>query len=446
MLPTALLLVAVTQAAPYAPADRAPSARSSSARSSSDSCAITLDAQHRLHFPDGRAAHVGVKSLAARGDTLAVLGDPVVIGRPGATGRRRVAPVRGVLGFVVPLDTGARPIPIPNPLRGGRTRFPRVASADAGGWHVVFAQHPDTSFDQEQQPTTKLTLWYGRFDGRRWRELQRIAAIREANVMTERGSVLLARGERLAFAFAVGGDGQAHGVVVAARRSGRWRVDTLPSEQPPRYVRLLPALDTAAWDVVLTRREISRARLSAGSIAVVRFDTAFGAPHVLARRFERSYDYPQALVQNGELLVTWLTRHDAAPGRVSWAAWDRSTLEPRGAGPIPGDADDLLAFVTASDQAVWLLRRHDSTATEQLRVAVRRDAEPNMGRPLRLRNDTWPQVLPLDDGRIALTHSRVSHTGSEPAVLTLVSVGRLACPTPPARRESPTHGSPPSNR
>jgi hypothetical protein len=147
-------------------------------------------------------------------------------------------------------------------------------------------------------------IWYGRYDGRQWHEVKRIARAHAAELLPGRSSELVIARSGPAFAYAFDHSAARRsnaagnqGLVLLHRRGSEWSADTLQTWEGPRAVQL--TTDTSGIIVAVFTQAYFEGGRSHG-------------PDLFTARYLRRWDRPQ-------LVMTIPSRYVAAPtvgGRI----------------------------------------------------------------------------------------------------------------------------------
>jgi hypothetical protein len=133
---------------------------------------------------------------------------------------------------------------VPSPLPSREIVDPRVVAASDGGWHAVFVTGTrGTAWSQLAFGTA--AIWYGRFTGRTWEDVQQVSEVRDALLSPRQASNLVLASDGPAFAFVFDRSHEARsnaagnqGVVMLRRTGDRWIEDTLQTWEAPQSLHL----------------------------------------------------------------------------------------------------------------------------------------------------------------------------------------------------------------
>lgn len=250
-------------------------------RSVDSTCAAANGRPERMLVDDGATTMtIDVSGVSQDGTQLMIVGSPVNVFAV-RSGKDRVAlPVKPSIGAIRDVRGTWRLVPSPLPAQA--VVYPRAASADSGGWNVLFvtAGKPD----QAGRQADSATIWYGRYDGQSWSKIEKVANAGHA-ALDRRSSRLVAVRDSLAFAFIIGryeDESLPRGVVMLIRRRDHWMQDTLRTWDVPAGVQVETRSAASPLFVVIAQDYFKDHRVKPQSIFVVRYDSAWGEPKLLA--------------------------------------------------------------------------------------------------------------------------------------------------------------------
>ena len=160
--------------------------------------------------------------------------------------------VGAIFGVVVRPDGSVRNVPWPLASHSNLADMRATLLAD-GSWGVVFAELG--LGDLIPRRATLLHLWFGRFDGRAWHDLEMLPVPPGARLLTEDLSPLASRGDGLAVSAPIVHGNAPPGAIVFSRDHGRWSVSEL-GVNGVAYSRPAPAPDSG-WDALVIRGDAS---------------------------------------------------------------------------------------------------------------------------------------------------------------------------------------------
>lgn len=198
-----------------------------------------------MRLADGRVVYINPQAVSVGNHRIAIFGKPNYVWARTQTSGEESPPSDRALGFITDPDGNATMV-YP-PAGKGVVMYPRLAPAASGGWHVVFVRR----LSEQAATGTHLDsaqLWYARYDGSAWRDLELIANVSNAALENGVSSALVRDGDQLAFAFGFDNAVRTHsnapgnqGIVLVHGRLSNWRLDTLRTALAPNYVQLAPA-------------------------------------------------------------------------------------------------------------------------------------------------------------------------------------------------------------
>ncbi len=174
-----------------------------------------------LRVEGGRELYVEPTALVPSGNETLLAGWPTYLWVRSAEGRVTGAVQDSVFGAVIGQDGSARIVP--SPINGRPFRGVRAIAASEGGWDVVFAE-AQADFRIGEKVVVQA-LWYGRYDGRRWKALERLPLLSEGTLSVSNPSSLVSTGDGLAWAVALERTTRSDGVALFERKAGRWSVE-----------------------------------------------------------------------------------------------------------------------------------------------------------------------------------------------------------------------------
>jgi hypothetical protein len=187
------------------------------AQSTGESCPVETRATTKLRLDDGRTVYVEPMAFARSGSTAVIAGEPMYVWTVG-DGVAQLDTNHGLLGVTL---TGGDVTPLPKPDLPGVVTHVRLL-ADGADFAAVFAVTDSSSVGRYDAKV--LSYWFGRTDGRTWRELEKLP-MPSGPLDGRRSSELVRSEEELLFAIPFGREGYRH--VAIYRRADDWRMDTL---------------------------------------------------------------------------------------------------------------------------------------------------------------------------------------------------------------------------
>jgi hypothetical protein len=278
-------------------------------------------------------------------------------------------------------------------------------------------------------------IWYGRYDGRRWRELRRIARARGAELLPGRSSELVVAGSGIAFAYAFerraprgSNAASGEGLVLLHRRGSEWREDTLPTWEAPRAVQL--ASDSSGVIVAaFAQSYFDRGRPHGPALFTARFDTRW-SPSRLA--FDAPPHYVAEPMLSGRVhagsVITW---RSSQPGggiaSLEWGVFTRVyAVQHRGRVAVASSMDRPAVLRVDGASAVWLARDGDSRTA--LRVFAAQDTTVyNLGAIQLPLDNLVTHAAPLADGTILIVSGGLGRSPSDPPGSSYLTVAAVRC-------------------
>ncbi|MHB9004814.1 MAG: hypothetical protein ACYC6C_12290 [Coriobacteriia bacterium] len=375
MLPRVTVSALMAFAAPLAACAQAGGAASRAVRG----CYLTDVQREPITLRDGANVTVNTTGIAVNGDALMLLGEPVGIWRSSDAARHHDDAEPTAVGVVKRPDGGFALVPSPTPPL--RVQAPRATRAGPDAWHVMFVtgalgtRTNALMFDS-------ATVWYGLFAHGAWKRVERVAAVRGANLLPIASSALLSVRNELVLAFSYEDNSvtamksvPSQGVVLLRRRiDASWQADTLKTWEAPRTVELVANPDGMSLTVVLTQSYFRERRPWQPAVFTVRYDSTWHQP---VRQIDRNPSYVTGLGAGraGSTLVVSL--RSGLPGeRRPWLEWATSDSS----GPLVGrgriaplEAIDRPAVILSDSGAVlWGVR--DGQSRSMMHFYMARDS------------------------------------------------------------------------
>lgn len=203
-----------------------PSLAQTAAHARPQRCRVEERSRRELDL-DGRDVYVEPTVLVpdTAGDVLLV-GTPTYIFERTPAGHIASQGADSILGVVLGRDGTVRPVAAP--IDAHVVTGVRAAPRRDGGWHVVFGE---VAPYVGMRPNAATRLWYGVYDGARWRGLQPLP-VPSGRFGAFTASDLLQRADTLAWAMSLlspdTADPMPTAIAVFFRRGGRWASETLP--------------------------------------------------------------------------------------------------------------------------------------------------------------------------------------------------------------------------
>lgn len=396
-------------------------------------CTIAVARSQRISLRDGASVTIDASGIATNGQSVMVVGTPTHVWPVGAKRNTPRATARPSIGIV--RDSSGLVTLVPAPLRALAAAHPRVASAGAAGWHFIFVTGKQGSatnalvFDSAD-------VWYGNFDGRAWRGIERIGRARSASLLPGMGSDLVSTPEGLAFAYPFDRSASLksnatgnQGLVMLYRRGRHWVADTLHTWEGPRSVQLVASAENGVL-AVFAQSYFTHGRPHGPALFTARYDSGWHSPR-LAVDVSPRYVAAPMIVARGTAghVISWRT---AAPGAeaevIEWGLSDDSGSVRR-VGPISNALPlDRPAMVRLSaDQTAWFIRNGNSRSEVKAFMAV--DSTLSDLGVVRLPLDNFATLgATLPNGDVLLVTGGLGSSASAPVASNFLTALAVRCP------------------
>jgi hypothetical protein len=395
-------------------------------------CYITSGRRVNLRLANGDIPWVAATSHARLNSEWLVMGSPSYVWPADSPWTYRPS-AESFLGFV--LSPSRSPVMVPNPLRGGHVRFPRVASTAKGWRSLLFQSHFPN--DGMHSAADTVTVWYGEYSRSGWREIRPIALVVGARVQPDYASRLVAGGNGdLAFAYPLDGElprkNDKRGFVLLRASGATWYADTLWTPQRVSYVSLVAGSAPGIWDVVYQMRVVNGNSVRPGSLFLAEFDGTWrtSKPSVIA--YARSLNWPAVFRVGPDLQATWWQQSadpaDHTNETVRWARLiDSATLVAESAPIVAREASEFSVDQAPDGSLIWALR--DFHSTRFIRFAYARDAEVTELARQAVPNDAYPHIIAIDGSHFLLLSALLGKSSTQPAVQEIMSAFSIGCRT-----------------
>jgi hypothetical protein len=403
---------------------------------SRETCSAALESSTGVTLRDGSTVTVDPASVAVNGERVFIAGTPTLVWPPRATNnaapltdRRAVGIIRSSAGDI----SLVRP-----PMRDTEAIHPRVASAGGGGWHAIFVTGAQGTAARVLD-FAQANLWYGRFDGRAWRQVTVIGPASSASLLPGMSSDLVATRQGLRFAYAFDRSALTHsnargnqGVVLLIRRDSEWIADTLLTWAAPRSVQLVPNADGSVT-AMLTQEYFEQGRSRGPALFIAQHDTGWSTPSL---SLDPSPRYVASLrripsSRSGSAIISW----QSARAGVQEQDLDWGFLTPHGTvdrlGRIavvdePGDQPAM--FRLTSGRFLWLVPVAHSR--HQLRVFATSASVVNEIGVVDVPLDNAKLVgVPLKNDRVLIISGGLGTRPSEPFATSYLTTIAVRCDT-----------------
>lgn len=330
------------------------------------SCVATLEASGPIRLRDGSSVTIDPSSAARNGDRVFIAGTPTWAWPARAV--RTDFPMSDLSAFGILRHSKGEIVLVPAPPTVVEAQHPRVASAGAKGWHVIFLTGTQEKYGLD---FPQADLWYGLFDGRIWRELAKIGSASAASLLPEMSSDLVAtaHGLRFAYSFDLPTSPGPHvprnqGVVLLHGNGTKWIADTLFTWEGPRSVQLVANVDGSVT-AMMAQGYFENGRFRGPSLFLAQHDTGWSAARLVLDIAPRYVMTPRhaSIIGGSETIISW---HAATAGvereDIDWGLLSASgSVRRKGhvaAVEFHGDRPPM--FRLGSGRVLWLAREGQS--------------------------------------------------------------------------------------
>lgn len=161
----------------------------------------------------------------AQGNTL-LAGMPNSLTRMNTAGAVTAVVDDSILGVIIPRAGSPRLVELPRISAGRKLDGIRVAARPRGGWTVAFAEVEARHGSENADSTVRL--WYGVYDGARWRGLEELPMPRSGVVDARWASSLVSHGDTVSWAMTHRTESGPQ-IVLFERHRGRWSHELIPT-------------------------------------------------------------------------------------------------------------------------------------------------------------------------------------------------------------------------
>jgi hypothetical protein len=334
---------------------------------SRDACILDVGEPYRVRLDSVYRVLMNATSMAANGDDVLVVGTPFY-----AFPNKPDSLIRLGVGFVRSGD-GSHSM-VGNPVPHFQLRDVQAVAARQGGWHVVFAIGTRSVLTYDS-----AHIWYGHYHGASWRRVERIASVRQGNLIPRFAANLVETGGSIAFAYPFdhsferkSNDRGNQGAVLVRERHGVWVQDTLHTSQKLWSIQLGEGKD-GRLIAYLALGYFADRRPWGPSLFLAEYDSAWSGPRLILEA--EPYRVMRLLKPTGGEATPWLAFHRAMPGldvestSLTWASIaEGGAVQWRPVGDVLRLGEP--AVVQARAGTVLLVRDGDSQ--ERLRVYLAR--------------------------------------------------------------------------
>lgn len=386
-------------------------------------CALGRAVTRPITLADSSTVTIDATSIGVYRDLVAIAGTSVNVWPRGAS--RSSAPRSGPPAIGLLVDSTGRARLIRSPLGDRDVQAPSVASAGAAGWHFIFVTGT-LGTTTNALAFDSADVWYGRFDGTEWFDVERIATARKASLLMAATSGVVEAGGGLLFAYPF--EAKSPGVVMLRRTSSGWRSDTVRAWEAPRSVRVISRPDGGA--LALAAQPWFSGRPRGPSLFSTRYDAAWTASRLAFDAAPRETARPLlALLGEDRVVVTWRA---ALPGNTTedldWG-YLRADGTLRRVGRVAGlqSMDQPAVLRLDATRALIAVRKARSRRDAQLFVTSD-SALTDLG-VLSIPFDNFVLLgAPLSNGRLVLVSGALGKAASDPPAANYVTRVVVQCP------------------
>lgn len=389
-------------------------------------CRISTTAQTTVMLPNGRSITVDPQSALASPGALIAVGSHAHLW-PADSERQAIIDEGSIIGFISD-SAGTRAVR--SPIPGKRILYPRVVANAGGHWEMIFITTASTGLE-EPEVLDAGTIWYGRYDGRNWRDVARVSDVRHAALHADLSSALIRTGRVLNFAYSFEGSvstqtARSSGVVLMRRIDGYWRSETLWTSRRPTYVRLAEGNGESIF-VGIVRSYVANQRAHASSLFVRLFDSTWHEAHLIAEHADTPLYKPALRHFGNGVIAAWATRPlDGSAPRLESATLSLSHFVPMRTVLATGaGAEDYDGVVLGNRKVVWLSRNGNSRTLVRA-VMQMGDSTVSLGSVSVPLDSPSPAAVADSDSSFVLITTRLGRSPGERAA-TYISRLLLRC-------------------
>lgn len=404
--------------------------RTGGERSRAPRCTPIIQSTRPLTLPDGSIITIDAKSAATNGGSIVFAGPSInaltrLSERDGFSIRRT-----GAVGVL--RNSAGRVSLVPSPVSPGQFTAVRVASGGPGLWHfLLLAGAGEDTLVRIKPAIDSISVWYGLFDGHKWRRLDQITVAHHGHLAPEEISDLIQTPHGLAFAYAFARPqplnssvGHARGLVLFIGSGDKWKGDTLLTWDEPMSVQITQDVSGGIL-AVFNQMYLSRQRLRGPVLFAALHDSVWRDPHIAWQPAAGYVTTPLTITHVGDdrrasqTLLSWTTgRFRPDVDSLTWGVLaDDGTV--RQIGPSVGTST-LRGVAVASilgRGAVWATR--NSAVRDGLRLVYARDTTvTDLGTVTVPFDNVNPVGGTLADGRILIATMRVRWENEAPTSAT----------------------------
>jgi hypothetical protein len=400
--------------------------RTGGERAQGPRCTPIIQSIRPLTLPDGSFISIDAKSAATDGASIMLAGPSVLAWSPQPERNGLSIHPTGAVGVL--RNAAGQTTLVPAPTSSRQFAAVRVASAGNGLWHFLLlaGARPDTLIRISPR-LDSISIWYGLFDGRKWRRLAKITVAHNGRLAPEEISDLIETPHGLAFAYAFARPqplnssvGAVQGLVLFTGNGDKWKADTLPTWDEPTAVQITQDVSGRIL-AVFSQMYLYQRRPRGPVLFAALHDSVWQDPHVAWQPAAGYVSSPLTITDVGDdgrasqTLLSWTTgRVRPDVDSLTWGVLsDDGTV--RQIGP-PVGTNTLRGVAVAripGRGAVWATR--NGAVRDGLRVVYARDTMvADLGTVTVPFDNVNPVGGTLADGRILIATMRVRYENEAP--------------------------------
>ncbi len=397
------------------------------------SCRLKPSVSKRLTLRNGEIVSIDPSGFDVRRGEIMIVGSPLNRFRREEAHQTLVVGADSTIGVL--RDAGGRWRDVSSPFPGRAVVYPRVASAGASGWYVLFMT-TEADWTHNRIPWDTATIWLGLYDGFRWKRIERVASTQHA-ALDRRSSRLVAEGDRLYFAYRFGettNDKAARGVIVLWRRDARWRQDTLRTWDLPANVQIT-ARGKGAIGIAITQDYFENHIVGPQAVFLSWFDSSL---HPIVRTAQRpgwSALSPSIEANvDGRVAVVWQSERHAGDGRqkvhdeVRWLIADSDARAISGGALTRNASPGEPGVAALKPGRTLVVVREDDTRNNDRAFLIDHRTARDLG-PIRVSSVSLAQTaVPESDSTALLLSGELGAKPADPPGWTNVTELTVVCP------------------
>ena len=387
------------------------------AAQAAETCTVREADRWPVRLEDGTYVYVEPVDLVELDGRLLLAGTPTYEVPPDEVGPDAKFVRNGIAGVM--LEPGRRARRVPWPLADRHLKVLRSATDPAGGWLTLFAELDGPSTIPETG--NLIGLWYGRWDGERWAEVDSIPMPPRPEPKIANTSSVVRHGSGFAWALPFEGEMRDdRGAVVLFREDGSWHWEIIYSRHGV-YAELWERNGELSAALVTTLGGVRRDR---NSLLLYRRDPEWREDALLVRGLDDVVHKPLALRSGDRVVLTWLSYLEP-----DWRL--QAYLD------VPADTTEILTIDPSMSRgdALRLAEDHVVWAWEHV--------EPDDARTVRLADEAGSRIRALGeiaspytgrfaaersgDGAVLLAGPRLSKDPQDVTLLSLILRIEIDC-------------------